>query len=76
MRPRNVLFENKEVRRRAAFKFGRRVHFALRRKMLNPPIARLPAIKMEVEKRTAFMKQRSSELQHGPTDFNSRQFKT
>ncbi len=29
---------------RAAFKFGRRVHFALRRKMLNPPIARLPAI--------------------------------
>ncbi len=29
---------------RAAFKFGRRVHFALRRKMLKPPIARLPAI--------------------------------
>ncbi len=29
---------------RAAFKFGRRVNFALRRKMLNPPIARLPAI--------------------------------
>ncbi len=28
----------------AAFKFGRRVHFALRCKMLNPPIARLPAI--------------------------------
>ncbi len=28
----------------AAFKFGRRVHFALRRKMLKPPIARLPAI--------------------------------
>ncbi len=26
------------------FKFGRRVHFALRRKMLKPPIARLPAI--------------------------------
>ncbi len=29
---------------RAAFKFGRRVHFALRRKMLKPPIARLSAI--------------------------------
>ncbi len=29
---------------RAALKFGRRVHFALRRKMLNPPIAHLPAI--------------------------------
>ncbi len=28
----------------AAFKFGRRVHFALRLKMLNPPIAHLPAI--------------------------------
>ncbi len=28
---------------RAVFKFGRRVHFVLRRKMLNPPIARLPA---------------------------------
>ncbi len=27
-----------------AFKFGRRVHFALRRKMLKPPIARLSAI--------------------------------
>ncbi len=32
---------------RAAFEFGRRVHFALRRKMLNPPIARFPAIKMD-----------------------------
>ncbi len=32
---------------RAAFKFGRRVHFALRRKMLNPPIARLPAIEVD-----------------------------
>ncbi len=29
---------------RAAFKFGRRAHFSLRRKMLKPPIARLPAI--------------------------------
>ncbi len=29
---------------RAAFKFGRRVHFPLRRKTLKPPIARLPAI--------------------------------
>ncbi len=29
---------------RAAFKFGRRAHFALRRKMRKPPIARLPAI--------------------------------
>ncbi len=29
---------------RAVFKFGRRVHFALRRKMLKSPIARLPAI--------------------------------
>ncbi len=29
---------------RAAFKCGRRVHFALRRKMLKPPIARFPAI--------------------------------
>ncbi len=28
---------------RAAFNFGR-VHFALRRKMRKPPIARLPAI--------------------------------
>ncbi len=29
---------------RAAFKFGRRVHFALRSKMLKMTIARLPAI--------------------------------
>ncbi len=29
---------------RAAFKFGRRVHFALRCKRLKSPIARLPAI--------------------------------
>ncbi len=29
---------------RAAFKFGRRVHFALRRKIQNPPITRVPAI--------------------------------
>ncbi len=29
---------------RAGFKFGRRVHFALRRKMLKPPIARRPTI--------------------------------
>ncbi len=28
---------------RVAFKFGQRVHFELRRKMLKPPIARLPA---------------------------------
>ncbi len=32
---------------RAAFNFGRLVHFALRGKMLKPPIARLPAIKMD-----------------------------
>ncbi len=32
---------------RAAFKFGRCVHFALRRKMLNPPIARLPAVQLD-----------------------------
>ncbi len=35
---------NTGMLRRAAFKFGRRVHFALRRQMLKPPIARLPAI--------------------------------
>ncbi len=29
---------------RAAFKFGRRVQYTLRRKMLKPPIPRLPAI--------------------------------
>ncbi len=29
---------------RAAFKFGRRVYFALRRKMRKPPITRVPAI--------------------------------
>ncbi len=29
---------------RAAFKFGRSVHFALRRKMRKPPISRVPAI--------------------------------
>ncbi len=29
---------------RAACKFGRRVQFVLQRKMLKPPIARLPAI--------------------------------
>ncbi len=29
---------------RAAFKFGRGVHFALRRKMRKPPISRVPAI--------------------------------
>ncbi len=44
---------------RAAFKFGRRVHFALRRKMRKPPIARLPAILnglqiAQVERRAAF----------------------
>ncbi len=33
---------------RAAFKFGRRVHFALRRKMLKSPIARLPAISLYI----------------------------
>ncbi len=32
---------------RAAFKFGRRVHFALRRKTLKSPIARLPAILLD-----------------------------
>ncbi len=30
-----------------AFKFGRRVHFALRRKMLKSPIARIPAISLD-----------------------------
>ncbi len=61
---------------RAAFKFGRRVLFALRRKMLKLPIARIQAIKLEivqVEKRTVFIKQMSSELRHGPNGF---QFKT
>ncbi len=29
---------------RAAFKFGRREHFALRHKTLKPPIAHLPSI--------------------------------
>ncbi len=29
---------------RAGFKFGRRLNFALRRKMLKPPIARIPTI--------------------------------
>ncbi len=29
---------------RAAFKFGRGVHFELRRKMQKPPISRVPAI--------------------------------
>ncbi len=29
---------------RAAFKFGRGVYFALRRKMRKPPISRVPAI--------------------------------
>ncbi len=33
---------------RAAFKFGRRVHFALGRKMLKPPIARLAAIYIDL----------------------------
>ncbi len=32
---------------RAAFKFGRRVHFALRRKMLKLPIARIPTILLD-----------------------------
>ncbi len=32
---------------RVAFKFGRRMHFALRLKMLKPPIARLPVIKLD-----------------------------
>ncbi len=39
-------FRAKQIHFRAAFKFGRRVHFALRRKMLKSPIARLPAIFM------------------------------
>ncbi len=34
----------RSIRIRAAFKFGRRVRFALRRKMLKSRIARLPAI--------------------------------
>ncbi len=42
------LFDNCEVHilmtLRAAFKFGCRVHVNLRRNMLKPPIARLPAI--------------------------------
>ncbi len=38
--PKNTFF-------RAAFKFGRRVHFALRRNMLKSPIARLPAILLD-----------------------------
>ncbi len=36
---------------RAAFKFGRRVHFALRRKMLKPPIAHLSAIQLDLTNR-------------------------
>ncbi len=36
---------------RAAFKFSRRVHVALRRKMLKPPIARLPAILLDLTNR-------------------------
>ncbi len=32
---------------RAAFKVGRRVHFALRRKTLKSPIARLPEILLD-----------------------------
>ncbi len=44
---------------RAAFKFGRRVHFAVRRKMRKPPITRLPAILnglqiAQAERRAAF----------------------
>ncbi len=33
---------------RAAFKFSRRVHFALQRKVLKSPIARLPAILLDL----------------------------
>ncbi len=56
---------------RAAFKFGRRVHFALRRQMLKLPIARLPAILLYFIYRPSgetdvFMKQPSSEHRHGP----------
>ncbi len=32
---------------RVAFKFGHRVHFELRRNMLKPPIAHLPAIYLD-----------------------------
>ncbi len=44
---------------KSAFKFGRRVHFAPRRKIRKPPITRLPAILNElqiaqVERRAAF----------------------
>ncbi len=65
---------------RAAFKIVRRVHFALRRKMLKPPIARLPAIYLDlkiaqVKRRNAFMKQLSRDLRRGSTDFISCQFK-
>ncbi len=41
-----VLFNNARIFLRP-FKFGRRVHFALRRKMLKLPIARLPAILLD-----------------------------
>ncbi len=68
----------------AAFKFARRVHFALRRKMLKPPIARLPAIKLHfinrLNRETQRLKQRLSELRHGPnwlqlTSIQNRQYK-
>ncbi len=56
---------------RAAFKFGRRVHFSLRRQMLKLPIARLPAILLYFINRPsgetdAFMKQVSSDLRRRP----------
>ncbi len=54
---------------RAAFKFGRRVHFALRRKVQNSPIARLPAILLDyINRRTGETDciYEASEIQRGP----------
>ncbi len=55
---------------RAVFKFGRRVHFALRRKMRKPSITRVPAILNGLTKWTSQVT-----IDTAMNDFNSGQFK-
>ncbi len=61
-----------------AFKCGRRVHFALQRKMLLPPIAHLPEIKLDFINRPSGEKDCIYEAIVGTalTNFNPGQFKT
>ncbi len=69
-----VLLRNLQPFRRAAFKFGRRLHFALRRNMLNHRLLAFQRFYWtlwiaQVERWTALMKQMSREIRRGPNWF-------